>query len=50
MRPKKVLISAAAILLAAGAGFAYWQFADKPTEAPFVTVPVQRGNIATSKG
>ena len=45
MKPKTILVPTAILLLAAGAGFAYRHFGDDPKEAPFVTVPVQRGNI-----
>jgi HlyD family secretion protein len=45
MKRRKVLFSTAVLLLAGGAGFAYWRMGADPVEAPFVTIPVQRGNI-----
>ena len=45
MKRKKVLLTTAALLLAGGAGFAYWRMGGDSVEAPFVTTPVQRGNI-----
>lgn len=33
------------LLLIGGAGFMYWRMASGTTEAPFVTMPVQRGGI-----
>jgi HlyD family secretion protein len=45
MKRKKVLLTTAALLLIGGAGFAYWRMGGESAEAPFVTTPVQRGNI-----
>ena len=45
MNLKKILFTVAPLLLAGGAGFAYWRLGESTKEAPFVTVPVQRGNI-----
>src|SRR5688500_11664385 len=45
MKRKKILLTTAALLLAGGAGFAYWRMGGDSAEAPFVTTPVQRGNI-----
>ena len=45
MKPKKLLLTTVALLLAGGAGFAYWRMAGGTDEVPFVTTPVQRGNI-----
>jgi HlyD family secretion protein len=45
MKRKKILLTTAALLLAGGAGFAYWRMGGVSAEAPFVTTPVQRGNI-----
>jgi HlyD family secretion protein len=42
---RKILFTGAALLMAAGGGYAYWRVGGKPAEAPFVTTPVQRGNI-----
>ena len=44
MKRKKILLSTAALVLL-GAGGAYWRISGDPVEAPFVTTPVQRGNI-----
>ena len=45
MKRKRTVIAAAALLLAGGAGLAYWRMGTNTAEVPFVTVPVQRGNI-----
>ena len=44
MKRKKLLLTTAALLVAGGA-VAYWRMGGETTEVPFVTVPVQRGNI-----
>ena len=45
MKRKRILLTTAVLLLAGGAGVAYWRMSGEGTEVPFVTVPVQRGNI-----
>jgi HlyD family secretion protein len=45
MKPKKLLLTTVALLLAGGAGFAYWRMGGGTDEVPFVTTPAQRGNI-----
>src|SRR5688500_7936487 len=45
MKRKKILLTTAALLLAGGAGFAYWRMGGDSAEATFVTTHVQRGNI-----
>jgi HlyD family secretion protein len=45
MNLKKILFTVAPLLLAGGAGFAYWRLGENAKEIPFVTVPVQRGSI-----
>jgi HlyD family secretion protein len=45
MKPKQLLLTTVAVLLAGGAGFAYWRVGAGTEEVPFVTTPAQRGNI-----
>lgn len=45
MNLKKILFTVAPLLLAGGAGVAYWRLGESANEVPFVTVPVQRGSI-----
>lgn len=45
MKLKKIIWIAAPLLLAGGAGYAYWRMGESAKENPYVTVPVQRGNI-----
>jgi HlyD family secretion protein len=45
MKHKRGLIAAAVLLVAGGTGLAYWGMGERTVEAPFITVPVQRGNI-----
>jgi len=45
MKRNKILFTTAALLLAGGAGFAYWRMAGESAEVPFVTTPVKRGSI-----
>jgi HlyD family secretion protein len=45
MNLKKILFAVAPLLVAGGAGFAYWRLGENAKEIPFVTVPVQRGSI-----
>ena len=45
MKLKKLVFTVVALLLVGGAGFAYWRMAGNTEESPFVTTPVQRGNV-----
>jgi HlyD family secretion protein len=45
MKRNKILFTTAALLLAGGAGFAYWRMGGESAEVPFVTTPVKRGSI-----
>ena len=45
MKVKKIVFTGAALLLIGGAGFAYWRNIGAPTESPYLTVPVSRGNV-----
>lgn len=45
MKRKRGLVAAAVLLVAGGSGLAYWRMGERTAEVPFVTVPVQRGNI-----
>jgi len=45
MKIKKIVFAGAALLLIGGAGFAYWRNLGAPTESPYLTVPVSRGNV-----
>ena len=45
MNLKKILFTVVPLLVAGGAGFAYWRLGENAKEIPFVTVPVQRGSI-----
>ena len=45
MKIKKIVFAGVALLLIGGAGFAYWRNLGAPTESPYLTVPVSRGNV-----
>src|SRR5258707_12938900 len=45
MKIKKIVFAGAALLLIGGAGFAYWRNLGAPSESPYLTVPVSRGNV-----
>src|SRR4030095_7067464 len=45
MKIKKIVFTGAALLLIGGAGFAYWRNLGAPTESPYLTALVSRGNI-----
>jgi|SRR5262245_4177945 len=45
MKLRKVLITVILLLVAGGAGFAYWGMANSTKEPPYLTVPANKGNI-----
>jgi HlyD family secretion protein len=42
---KRIVITLLVIIAIGGSGFGYWHWNNGPKEPPYVTVPVQRGNI-----
>lgn len=45
MKGKRVLFLVVAILVLAGTGYGFWRWGKSPKESPYVTMPLQRGNI-----
>jgi HlyD family secretion protein len=45
MKHKRILLLLLAILVLAGSGYGFWRWGRSPKESPYVTMPVQRGNI-----
>ena len=45
MKGKRIFVLVAAILVLAGTGYGFWRWGSSPKESPYVTVPVQRGNV-----
>jgi HlyD family secretion protein len=45
MTPKRIFSFLIAILLLASTGYGFWRWSSSPKESPYVTMPVQRGNI-----
>src|SRR5262245_63579771 len=45
MKGKRILALIVAILVLAGTGYGFWRWGNSPKESPYVTMPVQRGNI-----
>src|SRR5918996_1588831 len=45
MKGKRVFLLLIAVLLVAGTGYGFWRWGNGRKEVPYVTVPVQRGNI-----
>jgi HlyD family secretion protein len=45
MNHKRILLFLIAILVLAGSGYGFWRWGRSPKESPYVTTPVQRGNI-----
>lgn len=46
MKRKRIFLLVVAILVLAGTGYGFWRWGNGPKESPYVTVPVQRGNVA----
>jgi HlyD family secretion protein len=46
MKGKRILLPVVAILVLAGTGYGFWRWGNSPNESPYVTMPVQRGNIS----
>jgi HlyD family secretion protein len=45
MKHKRIFLFLVAILVLAGTGYGFWRWGSSPKESPYVTMPVQRGNI-----
>jgi HlyD family secretion protein len=45
MKGKRIFALVAAILVLAGTGYGFWRWGSSPKESPYVTTPVQRGNV-----
>ena len=45
MKPKKLALIAAPLLLIGGAVFAFWRMGNSTHESPYLTVPVSRANV-----
>jgi HlyD family secretion protein len=45
MKHKRIFLLLGAILVLTGTGYGFWRWGSSPKESPYVTVPVQRGNI-----
>jgi HlyD family secretion protein len=45
MKGKRILLPVVAILVLAGTGYGFWRWGNSPKESPYVTMPVQRGNV-----
>ena len=45
MKHKRIFLFLVAILVLAGSGYGFWRWGRSPKESPYVTMPVQRGNI-----
>src|SRR4029434_3279809 len=45
MKGKRIFALIVAILVLAGTGYGFWRWGNSPKESPYVTVPVQRGNV-----
>jgi HlyD family secretion protein len=45
MKGKRIFALIFAILVLAGTGYGFWRWGSSPKESPYVTLPVQRGNV-----
>jgi len=45
MKGKRIFALVVAILVLAGTGYGFWRWGSSPKESPYVTTPVQRGNV-----
>jgi HlyD family secretion protein len=45
MKHKRIFSLLGATLVLTGTGYGYWRWGSSPKESPYVTMPVQRGNI-----
>jgi HlyD family secretion protein len=45
MKGKRIFALIFAILVLAGTGYGFWRWGGSPKESPYVTMPVQRGNL-----
>jgi HlyD family secretion protein len=45
MKGKRIFALIVAILVLAGTGYGFWRWGNSPKESPYVTMPVQRGNV-----
>jgi HlyD family secretion protein len=46
MKGKRIFVLLIAILVLAGTGYGFWRWRSSPKESPYVTMPVQRGNVS----
>ena len=45
MKQKRIVLLLVAILVLAGTGYGFWRRGNSPKESPYVTMPIQRGNV-----
>jgi HlyD family secretion protein len=46
MKGRRIFVLLIAILVLAGTGYGFWRWGSSPKESPYVTMPVQRGNVS----
>jgi HlyD family secretion protein len=46
MKGGRIFVLLIAILVLAGTGYGFWRWGSAPKESPYVTMPVQRGNVS----